>query len=282
MTGEPAFDPVAEDEPELPDAELPSDEEEDDDPPPHDASVAPVDPDEADSPEEKGVPMRVSHAGLDLISSFEGLALKTYADPVGVLTIGFGHTGPDVRKGLVITRARAFELLRDDTSGAAAQVERLVRRPLTQSQFDALVSLVFNAGTAPLTGTLGRKLNAGDDQGAAHEFGRWVKGTVNGALVTFKGLVRRREAEAALFRRHQHDPLAVLNRNEHDWATRFDALVAEGKGSSPEALDLQAKMRRQRKTIWRLAQPATKQGDGNGWEFKHRAERFRLLQARTR
>jgi lysozyme len=226
--------------------------------------------------------MHISQAGLDLISSFEGLALKTYADPVGVLTIGFGHTGPDVHKGRVVTKARAFELLREDTSGAAAQVDRLVRRPLTQGQFDALVSLVFNAGTAPLTGTLGRKLNAGDDEGAADEFGRWVKGTVKGVLVTFKGLVRRRAAEAALFRRHEHDPLAVLNHNEHDWATRFDALVAEGKGSSPKALELQAKMRRQRKTIWRLAQPAAKGGDGKGWEFKHRSERFRLLQARTK
>jgi|SRR5437867_3452968 len=225
--------------------------------------------------------MRISQPGLNLISSFEGLALKTYRDPVGILTIGFGHTGPDVRQGLVITKARAFELLREDTAGAAAQVDRLIRRPLTQGQFDALVSLVFNAGAAPLTGTLGRKLNAGDIDGALGEFGRWVKGTVNGVLVTFPGLVRRRAAEAALYKSHAHDPLAVLNDNEHDWVTRFDALVDAGKGSSGEALELTAKMRRQRKTIWRLAQPVAKGGDGKGWEFRHRAERFRLLQART-
>jgi lysozyme len=225
--------------------------------------------------------MRISQAGLDLISSFEGLALKTYRDPVGVLTIGFGHTGPDVHQGLVITKARAFELLREDTSGAAVQVERLVPRPLSQGQFDALVSLVFNAGTAPLTGTLGRKLNAGDVDGALAEFGRWVKGTVNGVLVTFAGLVRRRAAEAALFKSGAHDPQAVLNHNEHDWVTHFDALESDGKGSSPEAHELLDKMRRQRKTIWRLAQPVAKGGDGKGWEFKHRAERFRILQART-
>jgi lysozyme len=226
--------------------------------------------------------MRISQAGLDLISSFEGLALKTYSDPVGILTIGFGHTGPDVHKGLVITKPRAYELLRTDTSGAAAEVERLVKRPLAQNQFDALVSLVFNAGSAPLVGTLGKKLNARDDAGAADEFGRWVKGTVNGALVTLQGLVRRREAEAAMFRRKEHDPLAVLNPNERDWVSRYDALVAEGKGSGPKARELQTAMRRQRKTIWRLAQPAAKGGDGNGWTFKNRAERFRLLQARTR
>jgi GH24 family phage-related lysozyme (muramidase) len=225
--------------------------------------------------------VRISQAGLDLISSFEGLALKTYTDPVGVLTIGFGHTGPDVHKGLVITKVRAFELLREDTSQAAGQVERLVTRPLTQGQFDALVSLVFNAGTAPLTGTLGRKLNAGDTKGALAEFGRWVKGTVNGHLVTFAGLVRRRAAEAALFDSGSHDPLAVLNRNEHDWVTRLDALDDKGKGSSPEALELKEKMRRQRKVIWRLAQPVAKGGDGKGWDFRHRAERFRILKAHT-
>ena len=226
--------------------------------------------------------MQISQTGLDLISSFEGLALKTYADPVGILTIGFGHTGHDVHQGLVITKTRAFELLRDDTSTAASEVGRLVHRPLAQGQFDALVSITFNAGTAPLQGTLGRKLNANDDEGAANEFGRWVKGTKNGVLITLPGLVRRRAAEEALFRQHDHDPLAVLNQNEHLWATRYDALVAQGHPSSPEALDLQEKMRRQRKTIWRLAQPVAKGGDGKGWDFRHRAERFRLLQARTK
>ena len=93
--------------------------------------------------------MRISQAGLDLISSFEGLALKTYADPVGVLTIGFGHTGPDVHQGLVITKARAFELLREDTSGAAAQVDRLVTPPLSSGCLAGVVrSLLVEGGLA--------------------------------------------------------------------------------------------------------------------------------------
>jgi lysozyme len=227
--------------------------------------------------------VKISSAGLELISRFEGCRLTAYRDPVGILTIGFGHTGPDVHAGLTISRPRAFELLREDTSGAAAQVAELVRKPLRQPQFDALVSLVFNAGSAPLHGTLGRLLNAGDFGGAAAEFGKWVKGTINGQLVTLPGLVTRRAAEEALFTSTgpAPDPLAVLNTNEKEWVTRYDALVRGGKGDSAEAKELRAKMLRQRKTIWRLAQPAAKGGDGNGWRFRHRIERYRLLLART-
>jgi lysozyme len=227
--------------------------------------------------------MVISMAGLELISRFEGLRLTTYRDPVGILTIGFGHTGPDVHPGLTIPRARAFELLREDTSGAAAQVDRLVTRPLNQPQFDALVSLVFNAGTAPLHGTLGSRLNAGDFPGAHAEFGRWVKGRFHGRLVTFEGLVRRRAAEAAMFEGSPtvHDPTRALNHNEKTWVTRYDTLVDAGKGDSPEAKELHEKMRRQRKTIWRLAQPAAKGGDGHGWHFRDRIERYRALLTRT-
>jgi lysozyme len=227
--------------------------------------------------------MKISMAGLELISRFEGLRLTAYRDPVGILTIGFGHTGPDVHSGLRISRARAFELLREDTSSAAAQVRRLVTRPLNQPQFDALVSLVFNAGTAPLHGTLGRRLNAGDFAGARAEFGKWVKGRFHGQLVTFEGLVRRRAAEAAMFGGSPtvHDPTSILNHNEKKWVARYDELVGASKGNSAEAKQLQEKMRRQRKTIWRLAQPAAKGGDGKGWHFRHRVERYRALLART-
>jgi len=227
--------------------------------------------------------MKISQAGLDLISRFEGLRLTAYRDPVGILTIGFGHTGADVRPGMKITRKRAFELLRKDTTGAAREVQRLVKRPLKQCQFDALCSLVFNAGSAPLHGTLGRRLNDGDITGAHAEFAKWVKGRFHGRLVTFEGLVRRRAAEAAMFAgsSNVHDPTAVLTTEERRWVRRFDKLVAERKGRSPEAEGLFVKMKRQRKTIWRLAQPAENGGDGNGWHFRHRIERYRALLART-
>ena len=227
--------------------------------------------------------MKISDAGVELIVSFESVRLTAYRDPVGIWTIGAGHTGPDVRPGLTITRQRAMELLRRDLAGAEAEVRRLVKKPLNQSQWDALVSLVFNAGSAPLTGTLGRLLNAGDYKGAAGQFGRWVKGTQKGQLVTLPGLVRRRAAEAQMFTASRPVPVLTqwLSVQEKQWATRYDELAQAGKGDSKEARQLQDKMRRQRKRIWRLAQPAAKGGDGKGWHFRHRLERYRSLRART-
>jgi lysozyme len=227
--------------------------------------------------------MKISDAGLELIVRFESIRLTAYQDPVGIWTIGAGHTGPDVRPGLTITRPRAMELLRRDVAGAEAEVRRRVTKPLNQSQWDALVSLVFNAGTAPLTGTLGRCLNAGDYQGAAGQFGRWVNGTVNGKLVPLPGLVRRRAAEAKMFTSAPSAQSLTqwLSVQEKEWATRYDQLAEAGKGDSPEALELRDKMRRQRKRIFRLAQPVEKGGDGKGWHFRHRLERWRSLKART-
>jgi lysozyme len=227
--------------------------------------------------------MKVSDTGLELIVRFEAVRLTAYTDPGGIWTIGAGHTGPDVHQGLTISRPRAMELLRRDVASAEAEVHRLVTRPLNQSQWDALVSLVFNAGSAPLHGTLGRLLNAGDDHGAAGQFGRWVKGTVKGQLVTLPGLVRRRAAEAQMFTAAPtiHVLTQWLSEQEKEWATRYDQLVAEGKGDSQDARTLREAMRRQRKRIWSLAQPKAKGGDGNGWHFRHRLERYRSLKART-
>ena len=227
--------------------------------------------------------MNVSDAGVELITRFESVRLDAYRDPVGIWTIGVGHTGPDVRPGVRITRPRAMELLRRDLAGAEAEIRRLVKKPLNQAQWDALVSLVFNAGSAPLHGTLGRLLNAGDYKGAAGQFGRWVKGTQKGQLVTLPGLVRRRAAEEKMFTASA--PVHVLTQwlsvQEKQWVTRYDELTQGGKGNSQEARQLREKMRRQRKRIWRLAQPAAKGGDGKGWHFRHRLERYRSLKART-
>jgi lysozyme len=227
--------------------------------------------------------MKTSNAGVELIARFEGVRLKAYDDGVGVWTIGFGHTGPDVRPGLTITMKRARELLRQDLSGAEAQVNQTIKRPLNQSQFDALVSLVFNTGPLPLHKTLGSCLNNGDIRGASDEFPKWCKATKNGQLITLEGLVRRRKAEREMF----NAPATVhvlthwLTKQEKEWVTDYDALDDAGKGNSPKAHALQEKMRRQRKLIWRLAQPKDKGGDGNGWEFRHRLERYRSLKART-
>lgn len=139
--------------------------------------------------------MEISTKGLDLIKQAEGLSLKAYRDTGGVLTIGWGHTGPDVTAGMVITEAQADQLLREDVRDAEADVRRLF--PITtQNQFDALVSFTFNLGADQVReSTLRRLHNEGDYAGAKSQFGRWVFD--NG--VKLAGLVRRRAAEAALY-----------------------------------------------------------------------------------
>lgn len=142
----------------------------------------------------------ISKTGIDLISSFEGIRLNAYDDGVGVWTIGIGTTvypnGVKVKKGDKCTLEQAKEYFAQDLKRFESSVNNLVKVPLTQNQFDALVSLTYNIGqTAFSNSTLLKKLNAKDYVGAADQFLRWNKG---GGKV-MKGLVRRREAERALF-----------------------------------------------------------------------------------
>ncbi|MGR2662499.1 lysozyme [Chromobacterium haemolyticum] len=140
--------------------------------------------------------MKTSAKGITLIQKSEGLRLKAYQDSVGVWTIGYGHTGPDVTPGLVITQAQADALLARDLEQFEAGVARLVKVPLNQNQFDTLVCFSFNLGLGALQGsTLLRLLNAGDYAGAAAQFPRWNK--AGGKVLP--GLTRRRVAEQALF-----------------------------------------------------------------------------------
>lgn len=144
--------------------------------------------------------MKTSQVGINLISSFEDTRLKAYDDGVGVWTIGIGTTvypnGVKVKKGDVCTLEQAKSYFAHDLKRFEASVNNLVKVPLSQNQFDALVSLTYNIGeTAFSESTLLKKLNAKDYQGAADQFPQWNKG---GGKV-LKGLVRRRAAERALF-----------------------------------------------------------------------------------
>ena len=227
--------------------------------------------------------MQISPAGLELIVRFEGLRLTAYDDGYGTWTIGCGHTGADVHPGLCITRARAMQLLAQDVRGAEGSIAQLVKAPLNQCQFDALTSLVFNAGSAPLHGTLGQKLNARDYAGAALEFAKWNKATVNGSLQVSLGLVRRRAAETKMFDAAPvvHDLTQWLTDQERAWVTEYDALLADDKRDPVRVQALRDAMRRDCKVIWRHAQPHANGGDGNGWHFRHRIERYLSLSART-
>ena len=136
----------------------------------------------------------------DLIAKWEGLRAEAYLCPAGVWTIGYGHTGPDVEKGMRISQSAALLLLEADIQPAASAVRSAARVKLNQNQFDALVSFVFNLGAGALgSSTLLGKLNRGDFEGAADEFPKWNK--AGQPKKVLPGLVTRRAAERALFRR---------------------------------------------------------------------------------
>ena len=141
----------------------------------------------------------VNAAGLSLIKDFEGLRLEAYLCPAGVWTIGYGHT-EGISRGQKITQDQAEKLLREDLARYEQAVSRLVRLPIGENQFAALVSFAFNLGESALaSSTLLQKLNGGNHAGASEEFGRWVY--AGNPPTKLEGLVRRRAAERDLFLR---------------------------------------------------------------------------------
>lgn len=161
------------------------------------SSSSPSLPSSSGSASSTGKPLQTSNEGLRLIKYYEGLRLGAYRDPVGVLTVGYGHTGPDVYPGMVITEAQAEQLLRERL---ATEFEPGVRRALTtepaQHEFDAMVSLAYNIGVEAFQGsTLVKTYNRGDKAGTADQFSRWKY--AGGEVLL--GLERRRAAERAMF-----------------------------------------------------------------------------------
>lgn len=138
--------------------------------------------------------MEISQSGLSLVKSFEGLYLSSYYCPSNVLTIGWGHTGPDVQEGMRITEAQAEAFLRQDMQKFEKAVLELIEVDLSQYQFDALVSFSFNCGSNALrTSTMRRRLNEREAVCVVlrEELPKWV----NGSTGPLPGLVRRRQAE---------------------------------------------------------------------------------------
>ncbi len=122
-----------------------------------------------------------SSTGLALTRSFEGLRLEAYQDSAGIWTIGYGHTGPEVRAGLRISESQAEALLRADLASAVRCVRGAVRVSVTQYQFDALVDFCFNAGRGNLlNSSLLRDVNRGEFASAAAQFGLWVHAGAQG------------------------------------------------------------------------------------------------------
>lgn len=148
--------------------------------------------------------MKINAATLDLVKRWEGFSATAYPDPAtggDPITIGYGTTaragvGIEPKMGMTITQAQAEKYLVRGLKKFAAQILPLIRRPVNENQFGAMLSLAYNIGpTAFSRSTLLRKFNEGDVQGAANEFPRWNK--ANGKVM--RGLKLRREDERELF-----------------------------------------------------------------------------------
>lgn len=141
----------------------------------------------------------ISKQGLDLICRFEGFSPVIYICPAGYPTIGYGHLITEANKEQFldgVDEDEALELLRKDVAVAERAVLRLISVPLTQGQFDALVSFTFNLGSGALQrSTLRRKINREEHDDVAAELMKWV--WAGGRKL--KGLVKRRKAEALIY-----------------------------------------------------------------------------------
>ena len=141
----------------------------------------------------------LTQSALSLIKEMESCRLDAYRDAVGVWTIGYGHTG-GVRAGSSITMAQAQRFLINDIKVAQKDIARCVKVPLTDNEYGALVSLVFNiGGRAFKRSTCLNELNRGNRQAAGTAMELFVKGRVRGRKRVLNGLVRRRRLERALF-----------------------------------------------------------------------------------
>jgi lysozyme len=151
--------------------------------------------------------MKLSNHGINAIKNFEGLRLDAYRDIAGVWTIGYGstryHDGRPVKPGDRLANEQQASALFSNTLGQYEEaVNQYVKVPLSQNQYDALVSFTYNEGTGALRqSTLLKKLNENDYSGAADQFLVWIKITdpKTGEKVTCETLVARRQEERKLF-----------------------------------------------------------------------------------
>ncbi|MCO5936141.1 lysozyme [Mucilaginibacter sp. RB4R14] len=151
--------------------------------------------------------MILSKRGIAVIKNFEGLRLNAYQDIAGVWTIGYGSTryndGKPVKpRDILANEAQAETLLKCTLTNYVNAVNKGASVHLSQDQFDALVSFIYNVGTGVVrSSTLFKKLNAGNYRGAADQFLLWNKITDphTGKKVVSKTLTQRREEERALF-----------------------------------------------------------------------------------
>lgn len=226
--------------------------------------------------------MHTSSAGLAFISREEGLRLTPYNDSEGHATVGVGHlihrgnvTDKDRRTYAGMSRADALRLLQADVAKVESVINQRVTRPLSQNEYDALVSLGFNIGTGGLAGsTVLRLLNKGDYTGAADAFLMWRKPAV---------LLPRRQRERSLFLKpvykNKPNPLDYLTSKERQLVATYKT-AAQRNDRAAKALMLKGIVEA-RKRIWRAAEHDVA-GREAGWRKLHRRQRYHLLLDLTR
>jgi lysozyme len=227
--------------------------------------------------------MKTSDHGVEFIASYEGFRDHPYRDPgAGIWTIGYGHTGPGTSSMGTITHGRGLELLAADLAIAESAVNGLDLK-LSQPQFDALVSIAFNCGGGIVAAstTLGKALRSSGMTGVPAALRLYT----HAGNKELPGLVKRRNAEAEMWGN------AVVAAGPASWLTpvelrRCRELDDLRKTANPTADQehriavLVRVLTAQRKRIWHAAQAAPK-GDGNGWDFRDRRQRYRSLLTRT-
>lgn len=172
--------------------------------------------------------MRISDRGIELIKRFEGYSSLPYQDAVGVWTIGYGTTR-DVDEGTPrIDKVKAEKLLLEDLRRFQDAIEQFTKVPLTQNQFDALCSFVYNVGIgAYKRSTLLKKLNKGDYDAVPVELMKWNK--AGGRVL--RGLTRRRTAEANLWQENlEMEPVGAI-KPQRDVPTIVNAENISAAGS---------------------------------------------------
>jgi lysozyme len=147
--------------------------------------------------------LKTSSSGLELIAKWEGCILKPYKDIAGLRTIGIGHlikSGENFPDGVSITREKALEILSNDVKLCEDSIKKNIKVPLTQNQFDALVSFGFNCGTGVYTNSgVSSAVNSGNFTAVPAKLEEWSKAKINGVSQTVQGLLNRRKHEGQVF-----------------------------------------------------------------------------------
>lgn len=138
--------------------------------------------------------MLISNIGLEKIINREGVILHAYQDTKGIWTIGTGHTSaagpPHVYPGMIITKEQNDNILRNDLAPIEAEFKKYVHVSVSQNQYDAIISIVFNTGPKFWHGTAIRELNAGNIRAAANAIMLWNEP---------EAIIKRRKSEKEQF-----------------------------------------------------------------------------------